>query len=154
MRGAYLHMVADAAVSAAVVVSGIVIALTGWNWIDPAMGLVVAAVIFLGTWNLLRDSMRMALAAVPAGVDADAVRGYLAGLPGVAAVHDFHVWAMSTSETALTAHLVMPGGHPGDVFLADVAKVVDAEHRICHVTLQIETADAGQACSLETRHAA
>lgn len=154
VRGAYLHMVADAAVSAGVVVSGIVVGLTGLQWIDPAMGLVVAAVILIGTWGLLRDSMRLALAAVPAGVDVDAVRGYLSSLPGVTAVHDLHIWAMSTSENALTAHLVMPSGHPGDAFLCDAADAIEARFRVSHATLQIETADAEAPCRLETRHAA
>ncbi len=153
VRGAYLHMAADAAVSAAVVVSAIVIRATGQVWIDPAMGLVLAIVILVGTWGLLRDSMRMALAAVPGGVDAEAVRAYLSALPGVVDVHDFHLWAMSTSENALTAHVVIPGGHPGDAFLVDAAKLIDERFGVCHVTLQIET-DAHVPCMLETRHAA
>ena len=154
VRGAYLHMVADAAVSAAVVVAGLVIRYTGITWIDPVMGLIVAIVILVGTWGLMRDSMRLALAAVPEHIDADAVRGYLEGLPGVDAVHDLHIWAMSTSENALTAHLVMPTGHPGDAFLCDIAETIETRFRIGHVTTQIETADGPSPCKLEAAHAA
>ena len=153
VRGAYLHMVADAAVSAGVVVAGLAIRYTDLTWIDPAMATVIAIVILAGTWGLLRESMRLALAAVPGDVDSDAVRTYLCGLEGVRAVHDFHVWAMSTTENALTAHLVMPGGHPGDAFLVDVAHAIEHRHRIGHVTLQIETADSAMPCKLETHHA-
>lgn len=154
VRGAYLHMVADAAVSAGVVVAGIVIHFTGFTWIDPAMGLVIAIVILVGTWGLLRESMELALDAVPSGVDADGLRDYLNALTGVSAVHDLHIWAMSTTENALTAHLVMPGGHPGDAFLASTAHAIDERFRVCHVTLQIETADTAHPCMLETKHAA
>lgn len=153
VRGAYLHMVADAAVSAGVVVAGLAIRYSGLTWIDPAMGLIIAIVILAGTWGLLRDSMRLALAAVPGDVDSDAVRDYLCGLDGVRTVHDFHIWAMSTTENALTAHLVMPGGHPGDAFLVDVAHTIEHRHRVGHVTLQIETADSAMPCKLETHHA-
>ena len=153
VRGAYLHMVADAAVSAGVVVAGLAIRYTGLTWIDPAMGVIIAIVILAGTWGLLRDSMRLALAAVPGDVDSDAVRAYLCGLDGVSAVHDFHIWAMSTTENALTAHLVMPGGHPGDIFLVEVAHTIEHRHRVGHVTLQIETADSAMTCKLETHHA-
>jgi cobalt-zinc-cadmium efflux system protein len=154
VRGAYLHMAADAAVSGAVVVAAIAIRYTGQTWIDPAMGLVVAAVILFGTWGLLRDSMRLALGAVPTNIDVDAVRGYLETLPGVSAVHDLHIWAMSTSENALTAHLVMPSGHPGDEFLCDIADVIEDRFRIGHVTAQIETADGPTPCKLVAAHAA
>ena len=154
VRGAYLHMVADAAVSAAVVVAGLVIRYTGLQWIDPVMGLVVAIVILVGTWSLMRDSMRLALAAVPDHIDADAVRDYLEALPGVTAVHDLHIWAMSTTENALTAHLVMPSGHPGDAFLCDIAETIETRFRIGHVTTQIETADGPSPCKLEAAHAA
>jgi len=154
VRGAYLHMVADAAVSAGVVAAGVLVHFTGYTWIDPATGLVIAIVILVGTWGLLRDSMRLALAAVPSDIDADGVRDYLAGLDGVSTVHDLHIWAMSTTENALTAHLVMPGGHPGDAFLASACTAIDKRFRVSHVTLQIETADTAHPCSLETRHAA
>ncbi len=154
VRGAYLHMVADAAVSAGVVVAGLAIRYSGDAWIDPAMSLVLAVVILVGTWRLMRDSMRLALAAVPEHIEVDAVRRYLEALPGVDAVHDLHIWATSTSENAMTAHLVMPSGHPGDGFLCDIAETIEARFRIGHVTTQIETADGPNPCKLETAHAA
>ena len=153
VRGAFLHMVADAAVSACVVLAGLAIHYTGMNWIDPATSIVIALVIFAGTWGLLRESMRLALAAVPTGIDDDAIRGFLCALPGVAAVHDLHIWAMSTSENALTAHLVMPRGHPGDAFLADAAHRIEHDFRVGHVTLQIETEECAAPCKLEASHA-
>jgi cobalt-zinc-cadmium efflux system protein len=142
IRGAWLHMLADAAVSAAVVVSGFVILKTGMNWIDPALSLVVVAVILVGTWGLLRQSVSMALDAVPDGIDSAAVADFLKGRPGVVTVHDLHIWSMGTTDTALTAHLVMPAGHPGDAELAGLAH--DLEHRfgIGHATIQIETGAA------------
>ena len=111
IRGAYLHMAADAAISLGVVVSGLAIMGTGWTWLDPAVSLAIVLVIVIGTWSLLRESAGLILAAVPDSVDAAGIQGYLEGRPGVAEVHDLHIWAISTTETALTAHLVMPGGH-------------------------------------------
>ena len=146
VRGAYLHMVADALVSAGVVVAGIGIATTGWVWIDPIAGLIVAGLIFIVTADLLRDSLTMALAGVPRGIDPEAVEAHLLGLPGVTQIHDLHIWPMSTTEFALTAHLVMPDGFPGDPFLAGCAH--DVEHRfgITHSTFQIEVgADCARA---------
>jgi cobalt-zinc-cadmium efflux system protein len=142
IRGAYLHMLADAGVSAAVVVSGLIILKTSLYWIDPALSLVVVAVILRGTWGLLRESVAMALDAVPDGIDAQAVADFLKSRPGVVTVHDLHIWPMGTTDTALTAHLVMPGGHPGDAALAALAH--DLEHRfgIDHATIQIETGAA------------
>jgi cobalt-zinc-cadmium efflux system protein len=147
IRGAFLHMAADAAVSAGVVVAAFVIVITGWLWLDPLMSLVIATVIVWGTWGLLRESIALSLAAVPSGIDAQQVRVFLTQLPGVAGVHDLHIWAMSTTETALTAHLVMPRGHPGDAALAGFQQ--DLAHRfgIGHATLQIELGDAG-VCAL------
>ncbi len=139
IRGAFLHMAADALVSVGVVLAGVVILLTGWVLIDPVVSLVIVAVIGWGTWGLLRDSVTMGLLAVPERIDEGAVRGFLQGLPGVASVHDLHIWPMSTTETALTAHLVMPNGHPGDKFLCDVAEELEHHHGIGHVTLQSET---------------
>jgi cobalt-zinc-cadmium efflux system protein len=139
IRGAYLHMAADALISAGVVVAGAIAAMTGWFWIDPVASLVIVAVIVWGTWQLLRDSLALSLGGVPAGVDPEAVRVFLAGQPGVTALHDLHIWATSTTETALSAHLVMPGGHPGDMFLADLATELRAHHGIGHATVQIET---------------
>jgi cobalt-zinc-cadmium efflux system protein len=149
VRGAFLHMAADAAVSAGVVMAALVIVLTGWLWIDPATSLVIAAVIVWGTWGLLRESLALSLAAVPAAIDPQQVRAFLAQAPGVAGVHDLHIWAMSTAETALTAHLVMPRGHPGDAVLAGFQRELAHRFGIGHATLQIELGDAG-ACALET----
>jgi len=142
IRGAYLHMAADAGVSAGVVLAGLLILWTGASWIDPAVTLVIVAVIFWGTWGLLRESVVMSLAAVPPGLDLDDVRGALLALPGVARVHDLHIWPMSTTETALTAHLVMPAGHPGDVFLHDAQHQLEHRFHIRHATIQVETGDA------------
>jgi cobalt-zinc-cadmium efflux system protein len=150
IRGAYLHMAADAAVSAGVVVAGLIMYVTGWLWIDPLVTLAIAVVIVAGTWGLLRDSVAMSLAAVPAGIDPAGVRALLASQPGVSRVHDLHIWSMSTHEVALTAHLVIPSGHPGDVFLHDVAAELKAHHGIGHVTLQVEI-DA-DACALAPDH--
>ena len=150
IRGAYLHMVADALVSVGVVVAGAVILLTGASWIDPLTSLVIVAAIAWGTWGLLRDSVKMGLNAVPDGIDHAAVRSYLSGLPGVAAVHDLHIWPMSTTETAFTAHLVMPAGHPGDAFLHDIAHELDHRFGIHHATMQVET--GGEDCEVEARH--
>jgi cobalt-zinc-cadmium efflux system protein len=113
IRGAFLHMAADAAVSAGVVVAGGLILLTGWQWVDPAVSLVICAIIVWSTWGLLKDSVRMSLAAVPGNIDASSVSAYLRQLPGVVQLHDLHIWPVSTTETALTCHLVIPGGHPG-----------------------------------------
>ena len=148
IRGAYLHMAADAAVSAGVVVAGILIALTGWLWIDPVASLLIVAVIAAGTWGLLKDSVKMSLLAVPDTIHMPEVRSALLKQPGVAAIHDLHVWPMSTTETALTAHLVMPHGHPGDAFLHDLAHRLDHDFGIHHSTFQVElSAEAG--CVLE-----
>jgi cobalt-zinc-cadmium efflux system protein len=151
VRGAFLHLAADAAVSAGVVVAGAAILLTGWAWIDPAVSLLICAAIVWGTWGLLRQSVRLSLGAVPEEVDLAAVRRYLEGLDGVANVHDLHVWAMSTTENALTAHLVMPGGHPGDAFIAEVCHQLGHRFGIAHPTFQIELGDAG-ACALAPAH--
>jgi len=139
IRGAYLHMVADALVSAGVVVAGFGIAVTGWLWIDPVAGLAVAGLIFLVTADLLRDSITMALAGVPRGIDPEKVEAHLLGLPGVTRIHDLHIWPMSTTEFALTAHLVMPDGFPGDPFLAGCAHDVEHHFGITHAAFQIET---------------
>ncbi|NNM74866.1 cation diffusion facilitator family transporter [Enterovirga aerilata] len=151
IRGAYLHMAADAAVSAGVVVAGFVILTTGWLWLDPAVSLVINAIIVWGTWSLLRESLVMSLAAVPAGIDPEEVRAFLAAQPGVAELHDLHIWPISTTETALTAHLAMPGGHPGDGFLMRLAAELNARFRIGHVTLQVET-DPATVCALAPAH--
>jgi cobalt-zinc-cadmium efflux system protein len=139
VRGAFLHMAADALVSVGVVVAGAGILLTGELLIDPLASLIIVCVIAWGTWGLLRDSVKMGLLAVPDGIDESAVREYLAGLPGVTAVHDLHIWPMSTTETALTAHLVMPAGYPGGAFLREVAHELEHSFHIGHATVQVET---------------
>jgi cobalt-zinc-cadmium efflux system protein len=151
IRGAYLHMMADAAVSLGVVLAATAIMATGWLWLDPAMSLVIVAVIVAGTWSLLRESTAMTLAAVPSGIDPAAVRAYLAGHPGVASIHDLHIWPMGTTETALTAHLVMPAGNPGDAFLTETSRELQRRFGIGHVTLQVETS-AEVACALAPDH--
>ena len=149
VRGAFLHMAADAAVSLGVVFAAIVIWMVpGWTWIDPAMSLVIAAVIVAGTWGLLRDSLDMALDAAPRGIDPEAVRAWLAARPGVTEVHDLHIWAMSTTETALTAHVTRPDNSDSDAFLHDTAQALSERFRIGHPTLQIETGAGGHACQL------
>jgi cobalt-zinc-cadmium efflux system protein len=138
IRGAFLHMVADAAVSAGVVVAGVAILVTGWLWIDPVVTLLIAAVILGSTWGLLRESVNLALHAVPEGIDPEAVEAYLMGLPGVTAVHDVHIWAMSTTETALTAHLVKEDARDDDAIIADATRGLHDRFRIEHTTLQWE----------------
>ncbi|MEQ5789020.1 cation transporter [Erythrobacter sp. NFXS35] len=142
IRGAYLHMVADALVSLGVVLAGVAILLTGLAWIDAAVSLVIVAVIAWSTWGLARDSVAMGMLAAPAGIDLGDVRRHLAGLDGVAAVHDLHVWPMSTTETALTAHLVMPERPASDGFLQDVAAALRERFGVDHATLQIESGES------------
>ena len=139
IRGAFLHMAADAAVSAGVVIAGLIILQTGWFWLDPAVSLVIVAVITWGTWGLLRDSITMSLDAVPSHIPHGEVAAALVALPGVSLVHDLHIWPMSTTEIALTAHLVAPGGHPGDDFLHAASAMLDSKFGISHATLQVET---------------
>ena len=146
IRAAFIHMGADAAVSAGVVIAGLLILVTGMRWIDPVASLIINAVIVWGTWGLLRDSVAMALDVVPPNVDPNAVRRYLEGLDGVTAVHDLHIWPLSTTRTALTVHLEMPDAAGGDVFLQQVCECLHAEFQIEHSTIQIEQ-DA-EACSL------
>jgi cobalt-zinc-cadmium efflux system protein len=130
-----------------VVIGGGLILLTSSEWVDPAVSLAIVAVILWSTWGLARESLTMVLQAVPEGIDADAVRNTLASLPGVARVHDLHIWPMSTTEAALTAHLVMPGGHPGDAFLIDLQHRLAHDFRIDHTTVQIELGE-GAECRL------
>ncbi len=139
IRGAFMHMAADALVSVGVVVAGVAILMTGELWIDPLTSLIIVFVIGWGTWGLLRDSVKMGLLAVPDSIDEGAVRGYLAGLPGVTAVHDLHIWPMSTTETALTAHLVMPGGYPGGAFVREIGHELEHRFHIGHATVQVDT---------------
>jgi cobalt-zinc-cadmium efflux system protein len=146
LRGAFLHMAADAAVSAGVVIVGGVILLTGLTWLDPAVSIVIALLIVWQTWGLLRESVEMSLAAVPRTVDYDAVGTALKALPGVTRIHDLHIWPMSTTETVLTAHLLMPGGHPGDAFLANTQAMLRERFGIGHATVQVETIDCDAGC--------
>ena len=148
IRGAFLHMAADAAVSVGVVLAGLVIGFTGWNWLDPVTSLAIVAVILWSTWGLLRDSVSMSLDAVPPSIDRNEVETHLKGLPGVQHLHDLHIWSMSTTEVALTAHLVRPGARLEDGFLRDAAGSLKDRFGVCHATLQVEH-DAG-ACALES----
>ncbi|HKX80401.1 MAG TPA: cation diffusion facilitator family transporter [Novosphingobium sp.] len=147
VRAAFMHLMADAAVSAGVVVAGVLVLLTGERLIDPTTSLLITGVIAWGSWGLLKDALRMGMLAVPRGIDLAKLRTFLASQPGVSAVHDLHVWPMSTTETALTAHLVMPGGQPGDGWLHALAHELEHEFRIGHPTIQIET-EAGDDCAL------
>lgn len=148
IRGAFLHMAADAGVSAGVVLAGVAIVLTGWQWVDPVVSLMIVAVVVVGTWQLLKDSVNLALDAVPEGIEPLAVRTFLAERPGVAEIYDLHIWAMSTTETALTVHLVMPGGHPGDDFLLDLCQELHEHFGVEHPTIQIEVGDSQRPCAL------
>ncbi len=152
VRGAYLHMAADAGVSLGVVMAGVAMMFTGWTWLDPVTSLLIVTVIFIATWGLLRDAVKLALHAAPESVDPVDVRRYFSELAGVTEVHDLHIWAMSTTETALTVHLVMPAGHPGDVFLSDTIHQVEHKFRIGHVTIQIETGTSLTPCVLAPDH--
>lgn len=148
IRGAFLHLAADAAVSAGVVVAGVLIFYTGWTLLDPLVGIAIVLIIIAGVWRLLREAAHLALAGVPFSIDPGAVHGFLGGLPGVRDVHDLHIWAISTTEVALTAHLVMPRGHPGDGFLAGVARDLEQRFAIHHTTVQIESGEGDCSCSL------
>jgi cobalt-zinc-cadmium efflux system protein len=139
VRGAYLHMLADAGVSAAVIAAGAAIWLTGQHWIDPALSVAVVLLILWSTWGLLQESLDLAMDAAPRGIDVAKVREFLAAQPGVTAVHDLHVWALGATKPALTAHLVRPEGGD-DAFLAQVAAGISERFHIGHVTLQIERA--------------
>lgn len=147
IRGAYLHMFADTAVSVGVLVAGLAIFYTNWLWIDPIVSLGIAAVVLWGTWGLLTDSLSMSLAAVPPNVDVKEVASHLEGLPGVADVQDLHIWPLSTTETALTCHLVMPDGYPGDAFFQKLRKQLNDRFAIDHATFEFEI-EGKAMCSL------
>ena len=138
LRGAFLHMASDAMVSVGVVAAGLAILFTGWLWLDPVVSLAINAIIIWGTWDLLRASLGMSMASVPSHIDPAAVRAFLLDQKGVSAVHDLHVWPMGTTEIAMTCHLVMPDGHPGDAFLHGMAEHLAGRFRINHPTVQIE----------------
>ena len=148
MRGAYLHMVADAAISLGVVLAALVIRFTGWNWLDAATSVVIVVVIIRSSWGLLRESLYLALNAVPAQIDATAVSAYLRSVPGVSEVHDLHIWGISTTENALTAHLVMPSGYPGDSTMDAISAHLRAHFQVHHSTLQCEQGTTQHLCTL------
>ena len=150
LAAAFQHLMADAVVSASVVFAGLVIFLTGQNWIDPVTSLVITIGLAWGSWDLLKDAVKMGLLAVPRHIDETAVRGFLGEQAGVQAVHDLHIWGMSTTESALTAHLVMPGGQPGDAFLGMLAHQLEERFGIHHATVQVETTSVD--CSLQEKH--
>lgn len=148
IRGAYLHLVTDAVVSLGVLVSGAGILLTGWYWLDPLISLIVVAVVIFSTWGLLRESVRLILNAVPANIDIAAIDSYLREVPGVADIHDLHVWGISTTESALTVHMVMPDGYPGDTFMDEVRQTLETRYAIHHSTIQVEQGTANHTCTV------
>jgi cobalt-zinc-cadmium efflux system protein len=148
LRGAFLHMAADAAVSLGVVISGALILWQGWPWVDPVASIMIVAAILYSTWGLLFESINLALDAVPKEIDPVLVRDYLQGLPGISDVHDLHIWGMSTTETALTVHLVKPDGMIDDKFLADVEHTLHDRFGIMHPTIQLEQGDVEHSCKL------
>lgn len=151
VRGAYLHMAADAAISAGVVVAGLLIRATGWTWIDPVSSILIAVVIAIGTWGLLRESLDLALDAVPAGIDPTEVEAYLAGISGIASVHHLHIWGVSTTEIALTVHLTKPDGQLDDALLERITADLHDRFHITHATIQLEQGSAalGKLLALE-----
>ncbi|AEJ02425.1 cation diffusion facilitator family transporter [Nitrosomonas sp. Is79A3] len=149
IRGAYLHMVADAAVSLGVVIAAITIKITGWLWLDPVVSLVVAVIIGIGTWGLLRESLNLALDAVPANIHPAQVEAYLANLPGIEAVHDLHIWAMSTTEIALTVHLIKPDAVIDDLLLVQINNELREKFGIQHTTVQFECGNVSHPCEQE-----
>jgi cobalt-zinc-cadmium efflux system protein len=146
IRGAFLHMAADAGISLGVVAAGALMLATGWLWLDPVISLLIALVIFFGTWGLLRDSLRLSLDSVPPEIEPEEVRAYLTQLPEVKGLHDLHIWAMSTTEIALTAHLLVPGGASSDAFLHHIAEELHRRFGIEHATLQVERGDTDAYC--------
>jgi len=146
VKAAFLHMAADAAVSLGVLVAGFAIIVTGWIWLDPTISLVIVVIILIVTLDLLLESINLAVDAVPKGIDPVEVKDYLLKLNGVQALHDFHVWGLSTTQTALTVHLVMPEGSPGDEFLHTLTAQLDQQFGIEYSTIQIERAVTNQPC--------
>ena len=152
IRGAFVHMAADALVSLGVVVAGALYLWQGWSWIDPVMSLLIAAVIIVGTWGLFRQSLHLLFDGVPDHIPLADVHAYLSSLPEVTEVSDLHVWAMGTTQVALTAHLVTPQGHPGDAFLAEINHQLHDRFEITHVTVQVLTASTGPLCQPQPAH--
>lgn len=153
IKGAYLHMLADALVSLGVVIAGAIIYFTGWASIDSIVSIVIGIVILISTWGLFKESLKLSAAAVPAGIDPEKVLEHLKKLPGVTSVHDLHIWGMSTSEAAMTGYIVIPGGHPGDSFLLSVTKALKEKFNIQHSTIQIEVSDTTESCELSVEGA-
>jgi cobalt-zinc-cadmium efflux system protein len=153
VKSAFSHLAADAALSLGVGAAGAIVLCTGWSWVDPAMSIVLAISILAGTWSLMRESLDLMLDAVPEGIDPDAVRRFLAELPGVVQIHDVHIWAMSTTETALTAHLVMPHTAHEPTFLSEACKAIHDRFGIDHSTLQVDPVDAPHPCKLSADEA-
>jgi cobalt-zinc-cadmium efflux system protein len=148
VRAAFTHMAGDAAIALGVVAAGFAMMYTGWLWLDPLVSIAIALLVVVGTWSLLSDSVKLALHAVPEGIDSEKVRSYLASIEGVTEVHDLHIWGMSTTETALTAHLTMPGGYPGDAARDSITQGLEEKFGIGHPTIQIELRDSDVACKL------
>ena len=152
IRAAFVHMAGDAAISLGVVISGLVFMKTGWLWLDTMVSLAIVIAIVLSSWGLLKRSATLAMHAVPDDIDPAQVRNFLLELPGVSEVHDLHIWAMSTTGVALSAHLLMQGGHPGDGFLRQTTHALEHRFHIHHATLQIEIGDAGEECHTDCGH--
>ncbi len=150
IRGVYLHMLADAAISLGVALAGLVMLFTGWYWLDPVVSLLIVGVIVIGTWDLLRESMQLALSAIPEHIDASDVENYLRQCRGVTDIHDLHIWGMSTTESALTVHLVMPEGYPGDVYIDEIMLSLKERFTIHHSTLQVEQGTTNHSCALQS----
>lgn len=148
IRSAYLHMLADALVSLGVVSGGILMIYTQWFWLDPVISLLIVLVIVIGTCGLLRESTQLALSAVPRHIDLAAIDSFLRQCPGVSDIHDLHIWGISTTETALTVHLVMPAGHPGDKFMDELVLTLNQRYSVQHSTLQIEQGTTNHSCTL------
>lgn len=153
IRGAFLHMAADTVVSVGVVIAGVIIMISGITWIDPLVSLVIAAVIFAGTWQLLRDSVNLAVDAVPRGINSASVMKSLEALPGVESAHHLHIWALSTTENALTVHLVKPDANSDDQVIEQATSMLASEFNIHHVTIQWERASTHCPNTLSTNHA-
>ena len=149
IKSVYLHMAADAGVSVGVVIAGFLITITGWLWLDPAISLVIVLVITVSTWDLLRDSFLMSVDAVPKNINLKEVENHLKKIPGVKEIHDLHIWAMSTTETALTVHLVIPDSSPGDYFLKSVCGDIQEKFGIEHSTIQVEKDVQGANCNVD-----
>jgi cobalt-zinc-cadmium efflux system protein len=149
IRGAYLHMAADTAVSLGVALAGVAMFYTGWYWLDPAISLVIVAVIVISTWGLLREAVKLILIAVPAHIDVNALETYLRQCDGVTDIHDLHIWGMSTTESALTVHLVIPSGYPGDAFMDAIVQTLKERFSVQHCTLQIEQGTTDHSCALQ-----